>query len=91
MAPTPFIKPTILVSLILSLIFSIKGFSLSFLFTGGGPDLATETLVVHIYKTAFSFFDYSYGQTMGTSGLILTTILAIAFQISERRRAAEGM
>ena len=86
----PSIQPTILVALILSLIFSIKGFSLSFLFTGGGPDLATETLVVHIYKTAFSFFDYSYGQTMGTSGLILTTILAIAFQISERRRAAEG-
>ncbi len=87
----PSIAPTILVCLILALIFSIKGFSLSFLFTGGGPDLATETLVVHIFKTAFAFFDYSYGQTMGTAGLLVTTILAISFQISERRRAAEGM
>jgi len=87
----PVITPTILIALILSLIFAIKGFSLSFLFTGGGPDLATETLVVHIFKTAFKFFDYSYGQTMGTSGLIVATILAIAFQISERRRLAEGL
>ncbi len=87
----PFIMPTVLICLILALIFSIKGFSLSFLFTGGGPGLATETLVIHIFKTAFRFFDYSYGQTMGTAGLIVTMVLAIAFQISERRRLAEGM
>jgi multiple sugar transport system permease protein len=87
----PFIAPTFLVLIVLALIFSIKGFSLSFLFTGGGPDLATETLVVHIFKTAFYFFDYSYGQTMGTSGLLVATVLAIAFQIIERRRAAEGI
>lgn len=87
----PFIRPTILICLILALIFSIKGFSLSFLFTGGGPDLATETLVVHIYKTAFSFFDYSYGQTMGTAGLLVAMTLAIAFQIIERHRLAEGI
>ncbi|HEV8638287.1 MAG TPA: sugar ABC transporter permease [Chloroflexota bacterium] len=86
----PFIAPTFLVLTVLALIFSIKGFSLSFLFTGGGPDLATETLVVHIYKTAFYFFDYSYGQTMGTAGLFVAAALAIAFQIIERRRAAEG-
>lgn len=86
----PFIAPTFLVAMILALIFSIKGFSLSFLFTGGGPDLATETLVVHIFKTAFQFFDYSYGQTMGTTGLVVAMALAIGFQIVERRRAAEG-
>ncbi len=87
----PVISPTIFVLTILALIFAIKGFSLSFLFTGGGPDLATETLVVHIFKTAFKFFDYSYGQTMGTGGLIVAMILAIAFQISERRRLADGL
>jgi multiple sugar transport system permease protein len=87
----PVISPTFFVCMILALIFAIKGFSLSFLFTGGGPDLATETLVVHIFKTAFKFFDYSYGQTMGTAGLIVAMILAIAFQISERRRLAEGL
>jgi multiple sugar transport system permease protein len=87
----PFIAPTFLVLIVLALIFSIKGFSLSFLFTGGGPDLATETLVVHIFKTAFYFFDYSYGQTMGTAGLLVAASLAIAFQIIERRRAAEGI
>jgi multiple sugar transport system permease protein len=86
----PFIAPTFLVLTVLALIFSIKGFSLSFLFTGGGPGLATETLVVHIYKTAFYFFDYSYGQTMGTAGLVVAAALAIAFQVVERRRAADG-
>jgi len=86
----PFIRPMFLICTILALIFAIKGFSLSFLFTGGGPDLATETLVVHIYKTAFRFFDYSYGQTMGTAGLLVAMVLAIGFQISERHRLAEG-
>jgi len=86
----PFIRPMFLICTILALIFAIKGFSLSFLFTGGGPDLATETLVVHIYKTAFRFFDYSYGQTMGTAGLLVAMALAIAFQITERHRLAEG-
>jgi multiple sugar transport system permease protein len=87
----PFIRPMFLICMILALIFAIKGFSLSFLFTGGGPDLATETLVVHIYKTAFRFFDYSYGQTMGTAGLLVAMALAIAFQISERHRLSEGL
>jgi multiple sugar transport system permease protein len=87
----PVISPTFFVCTILALIFAIKGFSLSFLFTGGGPDLATETLVVHIFKTAFKFFDYSYGQTMGTAGLAVAMVLAIAFQISERRRLADGL
>jgi multiple sugar transport system permease protein len=86
----PSVLPTLALLTLLALIFSIKGFSLVYILTGGGPNLATETLVLHIYKTAFRFYDYAYGQTMGTVGLIGSTLLAVAFFAFERRRAAEG-
>ena len=85
----PSVVPTLALLTLLALIFSIKGFSLVYILTGGGPNLATETLVLHIYKTAFRFYDYAYGQTMGTVGLIGSTLLAVAFFGFERRRAAE--
>jgi multiple sugar transport system permease protein len=87
----PSVLPTLALLTLLALIFSIKGFSLVYILTGGGPNLATETLVLHIYKTAFRFYDYAYGQTMGTVGLIGSTLLAVAFFAFERRRAAEGV
>jgi multiple sugar transport system permease protein len=86
----PSVLPTLALLTLLALIFSIKGFSLVYILTGGGPNLATETLVLHIYKTAFRFYDYAYGQTMGTVGLIGSTLLAVAFFAFERRRAADG-
>lgn len=86
----PSVMPTLAVLTLLALIFSIKGFSLVYLLTGGGPDLATETLVLHIYKTAFRFYDYSYGQTMGTVGLIGSAALATGFFVFDRRQSAEG-
>ncbi len=87
----PSVLPTLALLTLLALIFSIKGSSLVYILTGGGPNLATETLVLHIYKTAFRFYDYSYGQAMGTVGLIGATALAIAFFVFDRRRAAEGV
>lgn len=86
----PSVLPTLAVLTLLALIFSIKGFSLVYLLTGGGPDLATETLVLHIYKTAFRFYDYAYGQTMGTVGLIASAALAFGFFSFDRRYAGQG-
>ena len=64
----PSILPTLALLTLLALIFSIKGFSLVYILTGGGPNLATETLVLHIYKTAFRFYDYSYATAFGVAG-----------------------
>lgn len=86
----PSVLPTLAVLTLLALIFSIKGFSLVYLLTGGGPDLATETLVLHIYKTAFRFYDYAYGQTMGTVGLLASAALAFGFFSFDRRQSARG-
>jgi multiple sugar transport system permease protein len=86
----PSIFPTLALLTLLALIFSIKGFSLVYLLTGGGPDMATETLVLHIYKTAFRFYDYSYGQTMGTVGLAGAAVLAALFFVYDRRQSAQG-
>jgi multiple sugar transport system permease protein len=86
----PSVLPTMVLLTLLAVIFSIKGFSLVYLLTGGGPDYATETLVLHIYNTGFRFFDYSYGETMGTAGLLGSMALAGLFFVVDRRIHAEG-
>lgn len=86
----PWILPTMALLTLLAVIFSIKGFSLVYLLTGGGPDYATETLVLHIYNTAFRFFDYSYGETMGTVGLLGSMTLAGLFFAVDRRINVQG-
>ncbi|SRR5579883_291471 len=86
----PSLLPTMVLLTLLAVIFSIKGFTLVYLLTGGGPDYATETLVLHIYNTAFRFYDYSYGETMGTAGLAGSMALAGLFFVVDRRINAEG-
>jgi multiple sugar transport system permease protein len=47
--------------------------------TQGGPDRATETLVIKTFNEAFSFFRMGYGSAIGTTMLLLTLIFSIAY------------
>ncbi len=85
----PGILPTIEVLLVLAVIFSFKGFALIFLLTGGGPNYATETVILRIYNAAFRFYDYSYAAAMGVAGFVISLIIAIGFITMQARRAKE--
>ena len=75
--------------LVLAVIFSFKGFALIFLLTGGGPNYATETVILRIYNAAFRFYDYSYAAAMGVAGFVISLIIAIGFITMQARRAKE--
>jgi multiple sugar transport system permease protein len=87
----PALRPTIGLLALLAAIFSFRSFTFIYLLTNGGPNSATETLVVHVYNTAFQFYDYSYGATWGVTGFVVALALAVVYLALQRRaERAEG-
>jgi multiple sugar transport system permease protein len=85
----PSIRPTLILLSLLAFIFAFRQFSLIWLTTGGGPGRDTETLVVAIYNTAFKFYDYSYGATIGVASLVVTLVVTLAILAVQRRYQEE--
>lgn len=69
----PFLKPTILLVTILSVIWDFNVFNQIWLVSGGGPDGTTETLGVFTYVTAFVSLEMGTG-----AALALITALLLA-------------
>ncbi|MHB0877340.1 MAG: carbohydrate ABC transporter permease [Anaerolineae bacterium] len=60
----PMLSPTIFFNLIMSIIGSFQVFTASFVMTGGGPDNATLTYVLYLYRNAFSYFKFGYASAL---------------------------
>lgn len=60
----PMITPTITSVIVLAAGLSFQIFSEPFLLTGGGPNMATTTWQLEIYKTSFVSFNAGYGASM---------------------------
>jgi len=69
----PLLRPTMLYVFITSLIGSFQVFGLVNVLTGGGPLDATNVLVMHIYRRAFS--DYQFGEASAMSFVLFAIIL----------------
>lgn len=69
----PLIAPSVTVNVLLTLIGGLKVFDTIIAMTGGGPDGASESLAVRIYKEAFSMNHFGYATAIGIvmSGIIL--------------------
>jgi len=72
----PVIKPVILTTLMLITIWTINYYPLIFIMTGGGPGMATETLVTFAYRVGFRFLDFSLSAVVSTITFLI--ILAIS-------------
>jgi multiple sugar transport system permease protein len=71
----PLMRPVIVVTLLIRLIFAIKTFDLIFIMTRGGPGTATDLISYFIYRSAF--FGLDIGQASATSVLLLVVVLAL--------------
>src|SRR5260221_8517096 len=72
----PLLKPTIVLALLLRAMDLARIFDQIFILTQGGPGFATETVSLHIYRTAFRFFNFGYAAAMSFLGLGLTIVFA---------------
>jgi multiple sugar transport system permease protein len=60
----PFLRPVILVSTLLSTMWTFNDFNVIYIITKGGPMNSTDILVTYTYKTAFTFLDFSHASVM---------------------------
>src|SRR5205807_8629095 len=72
----PLLKPTMVLALLLRAMDLARIFDQIFIPTQGGPGFATETVSLHIYRTAFRFFNFGYAAAMSFLGLGLTIVFA---------------
>ncbi|WP_214321855.1 carbohydrate ABC transporter permease [Nonomuraea sediminis] len=82
----PLLRPTIALMLILSITGSLLAFDQFFIFTNGGPDNSTVSMVMVIYRQAFFRFDL--GGAAALSVVLLVALVALnALQMRVLRRS----
>jgi multiple sugar transport system permease protein len=76
----PGLRPTLLLAMVTTSIFSLRSFEQVFAVTGGGPMNSTNLLVYYVYDRAFARLDFGYGAAAATL-LLLATITLAGFQL----------
>jgi multiple sugar transport system permease protein len=69
----PILKPAIAIIAMLRLIDSFRTFDTIYIMTGGGPGTTTQTIGIHIYKTAFITGDFGMASAMSVLLVMLLT------------------
>lgn len=75
----PFIKPTIIMTLLLRTIWIFNSFDLIVVITGGGPASSSQTLPSYMYTKAFSGYDFGLASALGLILLLVLAIYAVCF------------
>jgi multiple sugar transport system permease protein len=60
----PLLKPMLLTSTLMALIWTFNNFSSIYVMTGGGPAGSTDILTTFVYKSAFSSFNFGYASAL---------------------------
>ncbi len=71
----PLMRPVIIVTLLIRLIFAVKTYDLIYIMTRGGPGVSTDFVSYFIYRTAFVSLDIGLASAM--SVLLLAIILGL--------------
>ncbi len=72
----PLLKPVIVLALLLRAMDLVRIFDQIFILTQGGPGIATETVSLYIYRTAFRFTNFGYAAAMSFVLLAATMLFS---------------
>jgi multiple sugar transport system permease protein len=75
----PLMRPVIIVTLLIRLIFAVKTYDLIYIMTRGGPGVATDFISYFIYRTAF--VSLNIGEASAMSIILLGFILAMTLYL----------
>ncbi|UTR12680.1 sugar ABC transporter permease [Evansella sp. LMS18] len=75
----PGLKSVLLVMGTLSLIGTFNSFNIIYAMTGGGPVNATNTLVIHIYRTAFTQYNFGLASALAVVTFIIISCFVIFY------------
>lgn len=71
----PLMRPVIMVTLLIRMIFAVKTYDLIYIMTRGGPGISTDLVSYFIYRTAF--VSLNIGEASAMSLILLAVILAL--------------
>jgi raffinose/stachyose/melibiose transport system permease protein len=86
----PLLGPTIRISVFLSIIGAIQLFDLVWVMTGGGPIDASNTMAVYMINHAFKRFEFGYASAVAVIMLMISLVIALAYQRFVLRRDIQG-
>lgn len=75
----PYIKPTIIMTLLLRTIWIFNSFDLVVVITSGGPASTSQTLPSYMYTKAFSAYDFGLASAMGILLMVILLIYSVVF------------
>ncbi|MEV0490554.1 carbohydrate ABC transporter permease [Streptomyces atratus] len=73
----PMISPTVLLTVIVTVVGALQSFAQIAVLTGGGPELSTTVLVYYVFQQAFEFNDIGYGSTLALMLLSFVMLLTL--------------
>jgi multiple sugar transport system permease protein len=72
----PGLRPTMILAVVTTAIFSLRSFEQVYAVTGGGPLNSTNLLVYYVYDRAFARLDFGYAAAATSLMLLITAVLA---------------
>ena len=82
----PFLVPTLRIVALLMTIWSYsRRFEIIWLLTGGGPVDATNTVVIDVYRQAFTNSQLGLAAATGMLGLVLALLVTVVYFFLEKR------
>lgn len=75
----PYIKPTIIMTLLLRTIWIFNSFDLIVVITNGGPASTSQTLPSYMYTRAFSSYDFGLASALGIALLLVLAVYSVVF------------
>ncbi|MEQ8344362.1 MAG: sugar ABC transporter permease [Sneathiellaceae bacterium] len=85
----PLLRPTIMITLVRLLLHFTNVLTFAFILTGGGPNDATETLTLRIYRVGFQDYDLGTANAMAVI-LAIVNIVAVSLLVYAFRRRGRG-
>lgn len=90
----PYLKPVIIIVLMIRIIDAFKVFDTVYVMTGGGPGIATEMLPNFIYRQGLKYFDAGYSAALAILFIVFMSIVTIGFirmRSNEQKKTRGGI
>jgi multiple sugar transport system permease protein len=84
----PYLRGPALVAVLIMVVNSFNDFTKIWSMTEGGPGYSTTTLVIYVYRLAFSSFNMGYAAAVGVVWLVLLILFAAGYIRLLQRRAS---
>jgi multiple sugar transport system permease protein len=73
----PLLTPTIFFNVIINIIYSYQVFTNAYVLTNGGPNNATLTMVLYLYRQAFQLFHFGYASAVAWALFIIILVFTL--------------